>query len=409
MPDRKTALKMSNSPHSKPAAFYSFRRLGPILFLALLFFLTFIARVVLSPLMPSIESELKISHSQAGSMFFFLSLGYFIALMGSGFIAAKISHKYTIVCSAVIVGIALLVIAASRNLLELRAAVFFLGMAAGLYLASGMTTLTDMVDSKDWGKAVSIHEIAPNLGFVAAPMISEIIILWFSWRAVPTAIGLTAILTGLLFAWLSRWGKFPGQPPGMTAIKCVFAKKSFWIMVILFGLGISSTMGVYTMLPLYLIKEIGIRHGPANTLIGLSRIAGMGTALISGWATDRFGATRTIMYAFLLTGLTTILLGAAASKATVVVIVFLQAVLSTIYFPAGFTALSSLFSADIRNVAISFTIPFAFVFGSGIIPSMIGLTGDMGSFSIGFALTGALILAGSLLPLYLKLKPNPVC
>lgn len=400
---------MTDHQQPTPASFYAFSQLGPILFIALLFFLTFIARVVLSPLMPSIESELTISHSQAGAMFFFMAIGYFMALFGSGFLSARLTHKYTIVLSTTIVGVALLVIAASRNLWELRAAVFFLGMAAGLYLPSGMTTLTDMVAPKHWGKAVSIHEIAPNLGFVAAPIISEVIMLWFSWRVVPTVIGLTAILVGLLFARLGKWGTFPGQPPGLAAVKCVFAQKSFWIMVILFGLAISSTMGIYTMLPLYLINEIGISRGLANTLIALSRIAGMGTALISGWATDRFGAARTIMFAFALTGITTILLGLAESRSTAAVMVFLQAGLATIYFPAGFTALSSLFSTDIRNVAISFTIPFAFVFGSGIIPSMIGFTGDMGAFSIGFIITGALILSGSMLSVHLKLNPNSVC
>ena len=400
---------MPNLQQTKTESFYSFPQLGPILFLALLFFLTFISRVVLSPLMPSIEGELKISHSQAGTMFFFMALGYFVALLGSGFLSSKITHKYTIVLSATVVGIALLVIAASRNLWELRGAIFFLGMAAGLYLPSGMTTLTDMVASKHWGKAVSIHEIAPNLAFVAAPIISEILMIWFSWRVVPTVIGLIAILIGMMFARLSRWGHFPGQPPGLTAAKCVFAKKSFWIMVVLFGLAISSTMGIYTMLPLYLINEIGIPRGLANTLIALSRIGGMGTALISGWATDRFGAARTIIYAFVLTGIATILLGVAESKGPAAAMVILQAGLATIYYPAGFTALSSLFSADIRNVAISFTIPFAFVFGSGIIPSMIGFTGDMGSFSIGFGITGALILSGSLLPVFLKLNTNPAC
>jgi len=400
---------MPNSHNPKPPSFYSLAQLGPILFLALLFFLTFIARVILSPLMPSIEARLNISHSQAGAIFFFMAIGYFITLLGSGFLSSRIKHKYTIVLSATAVGIALIGISLSRSLWELRAAVFFLGMAAGLYLPSGITTLTDMVDSIHWGKAVSIHELAPNLGFVAAPIVVETIMLWFSWRVVPVTIGLMAILIGLLFGRLGRWGNFPGNPPGLKAIKCVFTKPAFWIMGGLFSLAISSTMGVYTMLPLYLIKEIGISHGPANTLIALSRTSGMATALLSGWETDRFGPARTIRYAFVLTGITTALLGAASSKGLVVVMVFLQAILATIYFPAGFAALSSIFPADIRNVAISLTIPFAFVFGSGIAPTMIGFTGDMGSFSLGFLIIGALILLGALLPSYLKLTADPVC
>ncbi len=394
---------MPHSSDASPDSFYRPARIGPILFIALLFFLTFMARVVLSPLMPSLESEMRISHGQAGAIFFLLSIGYFLALLGSGFLSAKITHKYTIVCSVVVVGFALVAIAAGRGLYSLRAAVFFLGMASGLYLPSGISTLTDMVEQKHWGKAVSIHELAPNLGFVAAPLVTEIVLLWFSWQAVPGALGAVCICTGLLFARFGKWGRFSGQPPGISAIKRVLSNKSFWIMVLLFGAAISSTMGLYTMLPLYLVKDIGIHRPLANTLIACSRTTGMASALISGWATDRFGPRRTIMCALALTGASTLMLAAASSAAAGGTWVFLQAMLATVYFPAGFAALSSLFSAEIRNVAISLTIPFAFVFGGGIVPSIIGLLGDYGSFSTGFAATGCLILAGSLLPLKLKL------
>ncbi|MFW5901403.1 MAG: MFS transporter [Thermodesulfobacteriota bacterium] len=394
------------SPHDENPSFYTLSRLGPILFIALLFFVTFIARVILSPLMPAIEAELELSHAQAGRMFFILSLGYFIALAGSGFLSARITHKSTIICSVGIVGLALLAIAASRGGIGLRAAVFFLGMAAGLYLPSGITTLTDMVEAKNWGKAVSIHELAPNLGFVAAPLLAELLLIWFSWRIVPAVLGIAAIGIALLFARVGRWGRFSGQPPGIASIRRVFSEPFFWIMVILFSVGISSTMGLYTMLPLYLINDIGISRPQANTLIACSRVAGMASALFSGWATDRFGARKTIICALALTGTATLLLGAAASPLPAVLLVFLQAVLATIYFPAGFTALSTLFPAEIRNVAISLTIPFAFLFGAGLVPSMIGYLGDIGSFSMGIAATGGLILAGSLLALALKFHPS---
>ncbi len=393
--------------HTSPEPFYRWQRLWPILFVALIFFLTFVARTALSPLMPSIEAELHISHSQAGMLFFVLAGGYFAAMMGSGLVSARLTHRYTIALSAVLVGLVLLVLAVSRGLWPVRAAVFFLGMAAGLYLPSGVTTLTDMVETRHWGKAVSIHELAPNLGFVAAPLLAELLMLWFSWRAVLAVIGGVTIVIGLFFARYSRWGCFPGQPPRPAAVKAIFARKSFWLMVILFGLAISSTMGIYNMLPLYLTGEIGISRRMANTFMAFSRIAGLLTALLSGWATDRFGARRTIISAFLLTGTATVLLGLLAEPGWVILLVFLQAVLSTIYFPAGFTALSSLFSVDIRNVAIAFTIPLAFLCGSGLIPAMIGFFGEAGSFSMGFATTGGLILGGALLALFLRFQAAP--
>ena len=66
----------------------SFRSyIGPILFLAGIFFLNFLGRIILAPLLPTIEKDLSLGHSEAGSLFLLISLGYFISLLGSGFVA----------------------------------------------------------------------------------------------------------------------------------------------------------------------------------------------------------------------------------------------------------------------------------------------------------------------------------
>src|SRR4029077_8211874 len=82
--------------------------LRPVFFLTLIFFINFIGRMILSPLLPTIEKELAISHSQAGSLFFLMSAGYVFGLLGSGFFASRSSHKITIVVSSAGVGFALL-------------------------------------------------------------------------------------------------------------------------------------------------------------------------------------------------------------------------------------------------------------------------------------------------------------
>ncbi|MCF8036812.1 MAG: MFS transporter [Desulfobacteraceae bacterium] len=387
---------------SAPPPFYRLDPLVPILFVTLIFFLTFIARVMFSPLMPSIESELGLRHAQAGSLFLVMSVGYFIALSSSGFISARIRHRRTIVLSACGAGAALLLIALSSELWQIRGAIFLLGMAAGIYLPSGITTLTSMVDSRNWGKAVSIHELAPNLAFVAAPVIAEIFLIHFAWRTMPAAVGIISILIGLLFAVLAKGGDFPGKPPGGEAIRALASNRAFWIMVLLFALAISSTMGVYTMLPLYLVKEVELPRSFANSLVGFSRVPGLGMALIAGWAADRFGPRRTISVMLGMTGFTTILLGVCHQPALATGLVILQATLSTGYFPAGFTVLSAIAPPAHRNVAVSLTIPIAFVYGGGIAPTIIGAAGDAGSFAAGIMAVGLLICMGAVMPVFLK-------
>jgi MFS transporter, NNP family, nitrate/nitrite transporter len=398
------AEKNRKQKDKSKSSIFKLSNLGSILFITLIFFLTFIARVLLSPLMPEIEKSLGISHSQSGSLFLLMSIGYFFALLGSGYISALILHRNTIIISAMGVGLALCTISLSTGFKGLMGSVFFLGFAAGLYLPSGITTLTDMVDPNHWGKAISIHEIAPNLGFVAAPLLVEMMLIYFSWRVIPSLIGLFTICIGFLFIFRAKGGKFPGKSPSTDTFRVLFAGRDFWIMVVLFGLAISSTLGIYIILPLYLVSEIGLPRNFANTLIAISLLFGLISALAGGWAADRFGPCRTIMIMLGLTGCSTILMGILNESTILVSLVFIQAVLATCYFPAGFALLSSIGPPGYQNVAISFAIPFAFLFGGGAVPFIIGMVGDAGSFSAGIIIIGGLITAGAVLPHFLKAK-----
>jgi NNP family nitrate/nitrite transporter-like MFS transporter len=173
-------------------------------------------------------------------------------------------------------------------------------------------------------------------------------------------------------------------------------------MILLFGLAISSTLGIYTMLPLYLVAERGMDPGAANTLIGLSRISTLIMALASGWVTDRFGAKQTIIGVFLFTGTVTLALSMAKGNALVVA-VLLQPMVAVCFFPAGFAVLSNIGNAAARNLAVSMTAPAAFLLGGGVLPTVIGFFGDMGRFSLGIGLAGALILCGTGVALSLRM------
>jgi len=384
----------------------SFRsRLGPLLLLTSIFFVNFLSRITLAPLLPRVESDLDLSHVEAGSLFFMISLGYFTTLLASGFIASHLSHKRTIIFSSLAVGIALLFTAFSSGLWGMRLGLIALGMAAGPYIPSGIATLTSIFDSRHWGKAIGIHELAPNLSFVLAPLICEIVLHWFSWRTVFLVLGIGALLLAVIFARFGSGGEFSGQHAGYTSYRSILSTPSFWILVILFSLGISSTLGIYTMLPIYLVDDHGMLRSRANTLVALSRIAGVGMTLVGGWATDRFGPRRILRLVFLLTGATTLFIG-LASSGWVEVAVFLQPLLAVCFFPAGLAALSMVSSARKRNIMVSLTVPFAFLIGGGGAPTLIGFFGDLGSVGGGIALVGGAIVTGAVLTRFLRFQES---
>lgn len=403
----KPALSAGGAPAASGRGSESFRELvGPILLLTTIFFLNFMARIIQAPLMPAIEKELGISHGAAGSLFFTVSIGYFISLMGSGFVSARLKHRGAILLSSFSVGLMLLAIAASSSLWAIRVGLVLLGLAAGLYLPCAIATLTDFVGRQHWGKALAIHELAPNLSFVAAPLFAEAVLIWFSWRGVLVVLGTAAILITLLFASRSRSGDFAGEAPNFRSLRALASERSFWLMVVLFSLGISSTLGIYTMLPLYLVNEHAFEREFANTVVAGSRLIGVVMALVGGWVTDRFGPKRTLGIVFLLSGAFTLLLGLAPTR-WVAAGVLLQPMVAVCFFPAGFAALGMVVPPSARNIAVAFTTPMAFMIGGGAVPTLIGVVGDMRSFSLGVSLVGGLILAGAVLPRFLKVEKTP--
>jgi len=387
---------MNASTHS------SFRsQMSPLLFLVGIFLLNFLARVILSPLMPTIEKDLKIGHDEAGSLFLLLYFGYCGGLLASGFVSSRLSHRRTIFLSSIAVGLSLMMVSISHNLWAIRLSLIFLGIAAGFYLTSGVATVTELVRPEHWGKAIAIHELAPNLGFVTAPLIAEALLGLLPWRGVLSVTGIGSIIAGTVFVLWGKGGTSFGEAPDSKTLRSILAEPSLWIMIALFSLGIGASFGVYTMLPLYLVSEKGMERTWANTLLGLSRISALVMVLLSGWVTDRFGARRVIKAVFLVNGLTTMILG-VVSGTWIVILLFIQPVISTCFFPAGFATLSRIGSPRIKNLAISFTSALGILLGGGAVPAGIGLIGELGSFSLGFVILGALLFVGVVLVQFLK-------
>ncbi|MHC4459548.1 MAG: MFS transporter, partial [Planctomycetota bacterium] len=260
-------------------------QLKPLLVLTSIFGVNFAARIIYAPLMPEIEKDLNISHAEAGSLFLLISIGYFISLTGSGWLAARLTHRKTITLSSMALGLALIGTAFSNSLWTIRLSLLILGMAAGLYLPSGIATLMEIINARHWGKAIAVHELAPNLAFVASPLLSELVLVWFSWQTAVVWFGIAALLMGVVFARFGNGGDFPGVAPSFESFKPFFREPAFWLMLFLFGLGICGTLGTYTMLPLYLVNDHGIERNFANSLVALSRISGLGMAFVGGWLT----------------------------------------------------------------------------------------------------------------------------
>jgi len=376
------------------------KALPQLLLLMVIFFATFLARIILAPLMPAIQSELALDHRGAGSLFFVLSGGYFLSLLSTSYLAARFTHRSLIIAAGLGLGLALATGAAVTTTYGLLATAFLLGLAAGLYLPSGISAVTHLTTPRHWGRALAIHELAPNLAFILAPLAAELMIGHSGWRLGLALMGAATALLALLYAFQGRGTAFSGTMPDRQAALDLLRQRFPWLLAAMFSLGIASTLGTYTMLPLYLVDRHGMDHGSANTLLAVSRLAALPMALAGGWVADRFGPLVTIRGVFLVTGTATAVLG-LTEGGWLRGAVLCQPVLAVCFFPAAFSALSALSPSGYRSIMVALIIPAAFLVGGGGVPLAIGWLGDVGYFSQAFTATGILIALGAVLTVLL--------
>jgi len=78
--------------------------------------------------------------------------------------------------------------------------------------------------------------------------------------------------------------------------------------------------------------------------------------------------------------------------------------LAVSFFPAGLAALSLVSSEKERSIVVSLTVPFAFLFGGGVVPILIGFIGDISNFASGIILVGGFIITGTFITRFLNIE-----
>jgi NNP family nitrate/nitrite transporter-like MFS transporter len=392
---------------TSPEQIVSFRNYFPaILALTVIFFLNFMARFIWGPLLVELENDFGLSHTGAGGLFFYITSGYFFGVLLSGQLSSRLNHQKNICFSSVCCGAALIATTYASSLEMLCALLVVIGVTAGLYLPSGIASLTQPLAARDFSKAFSIHEIAPSLGFIIGPLLAEGMLRGHSWRGVlwPVALGLIAV--GLYYGIVGRTGDIRGEPPTFSNMRFVLAMPTFWLMLVLFVLGLGTNVGVYSMLPLYLQIDRGMDQATTNMILSASRLAAVFAPLLAGWLSLRFGARPVLVGIVLLTGISTALLGLVDADRLILPLL-VQPLLASAFFTPGYSILVGMVPASFRHIVIALIMPLAMLLGGGGTTTLIGAFGDAHRFPLGFISIGVLaILSTSLLYFIHIIEPD---
>lgn len=360
-----------------------------------LWFLNFSCRTIFSPLLPVIVDEFTISHALAGGLFFFLSVGYAAAVLLSGLLSARIGHKRTIGLSFAVVMMILCSLKYASNYYSIAVGSFLIGLGSGLYLPSAIPMLTSIYRRRNWGKAIALHDTGAHFSILFIPLLTALGLKFIHWKNL-FIILCGACLIMIIFFWLFI-PNISHKNDKKARFSSILRRVDFWVIAALWVFATAANLGVYNVVPLFLVKERGIPIETANAIFGFSRVGGVFVAIVAGMLADRYGVKKVLYISFLATGLSTMGMATVTSFYFLVIMLVIQATVCIAFFPVGLVAISMLSSIHERSIYTGASVAAGILGGLGLTPLILGAVADVWSFQVGIFFVGVLATLSCLL------------
>ncbi|MBN1847130.1 MAG: MFS transporter [Deltaproteobacteria bacterium] len=359
-----------------------------------LWFLNFTTRSVLSPLLPIIEDELAISHAMAGSFFFYISIGFTITVFMTGQISKAIGYKRAIISSLSLLVLVLVSLHFADTYLHFAIIAFFMGIGSGIYLPCAIPLITSIFSRDNWGKVIGFHETAASASFLSIPILVAVVLRFFHWKSIFLMTSGAFLVFIILFWVLAPDTRAHAEKK--AGYLTIIRRKEFWILTLLWSMAAMSTAGVYSITPLYLVKEKGIALEFANTVFGISRVGGLFATIYIGFILDRFNVKNILTFIILVTGLSTVGIALAPVFWLLVCMLIIQATVCMTFFPTAIMTISKLTPLEERGTFMGMTLAIASTCGGGMSPVALGFVADRWSFGIGILVMGVLTALSSI-------------
>ncbi len=360
-----------------------------------MWFYNYSARTIFSPILPSIETDLRISHGRAGAIFAFVFIGYGLGLVLAGSLLRWFSSRKLLIFGHGALILSLGLFSFGRSYGFLAPVCLLLGFGGGIYLPCVIPLLAERFSSDNWAKIMGLHGTGPPISLVTIPLIAALLLKVASWRYLTLIFSLLGIL---LLPILIRVTKTPSAspPPVKPDYWSLFRDKRIWVLAILMGIASSANIGIYAIVPLFLVSERGFTLIEANQLLGISRVAGVVVPFIGGVLADRIGYIRTLISIMVLSGVFTVLMAVTYTEMLLALFLLLQTSTIIGFFSLCLALVSRTARPANRGPAVALTMVSGAVFMAAT-PWLLGTLADYSSFSYGIIAIGFMLLFSPLL------------
>lgn len=266
------------------------------------FFVTMVARLTLSPIVPDIIETFGVSKSATGIALTGMWAAYALFQFPGGTLADRIGERGTILFAIGATGAASVILAFAPSFLWLAIFAVVLGTGAGFYYTAGSAYLTRQFENT--GRALGIHEIGASAAGLIAPVAVAFLAVRFGWRAGPILPAVLAfIVVGLIVL------RLPSTPPATPDRKlreqldigrlwALLSRPEIRFTAILAVPAYFTWQSFASFFPTFLVEYTGLSTPTASVIFGgVFAVTIAGTPTL-GSLSDSIGRDRSLMIAF---------------------------------------------------------------------------------------------------------------
>jgi predicted MFS family arabinose efflux permease len=272
---------------------------GILLLFVLAHFGHHLVSAMLSPLMPYIRDDFKLSFTEIGLLQSSFSLAYGFSQIPLGWLSDRVGRRILITLGISGMALFAFLIGFAPNFYFVAACLVMMGIMGGGYHPASAPLVSATVAPGQRGKALGIHQIGGTGSQLIAPLLATAIAVLWGWRNSYITLGIGTFLLGLLlFVWLRGNGQ--GGKPAPKAKSEVRPREKlsavFWRRMIAFLVMSTVIQGftgsVSALSTLFLVDHFGQSKEVAGMMYALIQVGGLIAGPLGGYLSDRVGSLR---------------------------------------------------------------------------------------------------------------------
>lgn len=354
-------------------------------------FVIFIIRFSISPILALIENDFNISHSEAGLLMTSYLLGYALMQIPAGMLTDKFGQKHIIIFGILGTSLANVFVGLSNSFLSMVFWRFITGLMAGTYFSASTSLVLDISPNNRKGKAFGLVVSGIGVGTITVFLLGGLLGL-YNWRLIFYISSILGLINVIFFWKLVKKQKVSNTIKDYSNIisyKIILKNISLVNIMIIHFLVLITYFSLTTFIPTYFILEIKLNIFFANIIFIVFPLSEILGAIFGGIMADKIGKkTVTALGLFiiiLITGILSLVKIFEVIFLCLLMIGFMSRVVLTILpiFVGEYASFSLVGTALGWYNAIGFL-------GSAVGPYIFGLIADIYGFNLAFLVVGVM-------------------